>query len=60
MTPPLFGYAFAHLAWHRGEERPAWAKHLDWAARANLKQGLRYLLRTGDSAFQPWHRQLGP
>jgi hypothetical protein len=59
MTPPLFGYALAHLAWHRGEGRPAWAKHLNWAARANLKQGLRYLLRTGDSAFQPWHRRLG-
>lgn len=55
----MFGYVLAHLAWHRGEEKPAWAKHLRWEARANLKQGLRYLLRTGDSAFKPWHLRLG-
>jgi hypothetical protein len=59
MTPPLFGYALAHLAWHRGEERPAWAKYLNWGARANLKQGLRYLQRTADSRFKPWQLRLG-
>jgi hypothetical protein len=59
MTPPLFGYALAHLAWHRGEEKPAWAKHLNWSARVNLTQGLRYLQKTADSAFKPWHLRLG-
>jgi hypothetical protein len=59
MTPPLFGYALAHLAWHRGEEKPAWAKHLNGSARANLTQGLRYLQKTADSAFKPWHLRLG-
>jgi hypothetical protein len=53
MTPPMFGYALAHLAWHRSEERPEWAKHLHPSARANLKQGLRYLAETCDSAFPP-------
>lgn len=60
MTSPMFGYALAHLAWHRGEEKPAWLKHVNWGARANLKQGLRYLRETGDSAFKPWHARLGP
>lgn len=52
MTPPMFGWALAHLAWFRGEDRPAWGRYLHPAARANFKQGLRYLLATGDS----WHR----
>jgi hypothetical protein len=53
MTPPMFGYALAHLAWFRGEEKPAWAKHLHWNARADFQQALRYLLKTGDSAYKP-------
>ena len=60
MTPPMFGYALAHLAWHRNEDKPSWARHLRWDARTNLKQGLRYLSRTADSAFQPWRLRLGP
>lgn len=59
LTPPMFGYGLAHLAWHRGESRPAWARHLNWAARANFNQGLRYLQKTADSAFKPWHHRLG-
>src|SRR5262249_31338404 len=53
MTPPMFGWALAHLAWFRGETKPEWAKYLKMAARANLKQGLRYLQETGDSAYRP-------
>lgn len=53
MTPPMFGWALAHLAWFRGEERPEWARHLNGGARANLKQGLRYLLAKGDSWYRP-------
>ncbi|MCI0464656.1 MAG: hypothetical protein L0Z62_47635 [Gemmataceae bacterium] len=55
LTPPMFGYALAHLAWFREERKPAWARHLNMEARANLKQGLRYLWETGDSAFRPRH-----
>ena len=43
MTPPMFGWALAHLVWFGGEENPAWSKYLQSAARSNLKQGLRYL-----------------
>lgn len=53
MTPPMFGWALAHLAWFRGEERPAWARYLNSGARANFKQGLRYLRETGDSQYRP-------
>lgn len=55
MTAPMFGYALAHVAWFREEERPVWAKHLESGARANLKQGLRFLWRTRDSSFCPPH-----
>jgi hypothetical protein len=53
MTPPMFGWALAHLAWFRGEEKPEWARHLNSAARSNLYQGLRYLANTGDSEYRP-------
>jgi hypothetical protein len=53
MTPPMFGYALAHLAWFRGEERPIWAKHLHWNARPSFRQALRFLHKVGDSAFRP-------
>jgi hypothetical protein len=53
MTPPMFGWALAHLAWFRGEERPEWARHLNAAGRANLKQGVRYLRATADSSYPP-------
>ena len=53
MTPPMFGYALAHLAWHRNEASPQWAKYLRLAARTNMKQGLRFLQQTGNSTFNP-------
>jgi hypothetical protein len=53
MTPPMFGWALAHLAWHRGEDAPKWSRHLNSGARANFKQGLRYLRATGDSTYKP-------
>ncbi len=53
MTRPMFGYALAHLAWFRGEEKPAWAKHLHWNARPDLRQGVRFLFQTRESAFKP-------
>jgi hypothetical protein len=52
-SEPMLGYALAHIAWFRDEDCPAWAKHLRWAPRAVFKQGLRYLQKTGGSAFQP-------
>ncbi len=53
MTSPMYGYALAHLAWSHGEPSPSWAKHLNWSARANFKQGLTYLWKTNDTSFVP-------
>lgn len=55
MTQPMFGYALAHAAWFRKEQKPQWAKYLRMDARASFKQGLRYLWETGDSEFKPEH-----
>jgi hypothetical protein len=52
-SEPMLGYAMAHIAWFRDEDRPAWARHLRWAPHAVFKQGLRYLQKTGDSTFRP-------
>ena len=53
MTGPMFGYGLALLAWLRGEHSPAWVKHLRFGVRGELRQGLRFLLRTGDAKLQP-------
>jgi hypothetical protein len=53
LSEPMLGYALAHLAWFRDEDRPAWAGHLRWAPRAVFQQGLRYLQKTADSSFLP-------
>jgi hypothetical protein len=52
MTPAMFGYALAHLAWWRGEDKPAWARHLNGNARREFEQAMRFLLKTGESAFK--------
>jgi hypothetical protein len=41
LSEPMLGYAMAHIAWFRDEDRPAWAK------------SLRYLQKTQDSTFVP-------
>jgi hypothetical protein len=53
MTPPMFGWALAHLALFREEEKPPWGRYLSSGARANLKQGIRYLKLTRDTAYRP-------
>jgi hypothetical protein len=53
ISEPMLGYALAHIAWHRDEASPAWAKALRWAPRAVFKQGLRFLNQTSDSSFKP-------
>lgn len=55
MTPPMFGYALAHLAWFHQEAKPAWAKHLHWNAWPSFRAGVRYLFKTGKTRFQPEH-----
>jgi hypothetical protein len=53
MTPPMFGYALAHLAWFRGEKKPDWGRHLHWNARGEFRQALRFLHEVGDSGYKP-------
>jgi hypothetical protein len=53
LLAPAYGYAFALFAWIRGELKPSWAGHLRLDVRAPFAQGLRYLVKTGDTAFKP-------
>lgn len=53
MSPPMFGYALAHIAWHAGDRNPPWRKHLGPSVYSDFQQGVRYLFRTGDSEFRP-------
>lgn len=49
----IVGYALALFAFARGEVKPDWARHLRPDAAQPFKEGLRYLLKTGDSLFHP-------
>jgi hypothetical protein len=53
MTPPMYGWALAHVAWFAGDEDPAWAVHLNRTSGADFGEALRYLFATGDSTFTP-------
>jgi len=53
LSEPMLGYALAHIAWCRDEDKPAWASHLRWTPHGIFKQGLRWLQQTGDSSFPP-------
>jgi hypothetical protein len=52
MSSPMDGWALAHLALFRGETKPPWARYLSLSALANLKQGIRYLITTADTAYR--------
>lgn len=47
----VFGYAMAVYALSRDEPNPEWAKFLRPDVLAPFKQGIRYILETGDCAF---------
>src|SRR5262249_47507736 len=53
LSVPMLAYALAHIAWHRDETRPLWAKFLRWAPRSEFRMGLRYLQKSADSSFRP-------
>jgi hypothetical protein len=53
MSPPMFGYALAHVAWFQAEQWPTWGSDLSWSNRGEFKQALRYVWKTGDSKFRP-------
>jgi hypothetical protein len=52
MSEEMFGYALALFAWVRGEQHPAWSKHLEGNVRDYFKGGLKYLEKTGDTLLQ--------
>jgi hypothetical protein len=45
LNQAMFGYALAYVARMRGEEDPAWAKHLGGNPHGYFKQAARYLRR---------------
>lgn len=45
INQPMFGYALASMARLRGEDDPAWARHLDTNPRGYFKQATRYLAK---------------
>jgi hypothetical protein len=49
----ILGYGLALFAWMRGEEQPAWIRHLRLDAASTMKNGLRYLQKTGDTLCDP-------
>jgi hypothetical protein len=49
----MLGYALALFAYVRGEAKPDWSRYLRPDASQPFKEGLRYLLKTGDSLFHP-------
>jgi hypothetical protein len=53
MSPPMFGYTLAHIAWHTGHRKPAWRRYLGPSVRTDFEQAARYLCETGDSEFRP-------
>jgi hypothetical protein len=58
MTPPMFGYALAHLAWFEGERKPEWGMYLHSPSRADFAQSVRFLFKVGDTTFRPKPRAI--
>lgn len=53
MTPPMYGYVLAHIAWFQGEKKPGWAKYLGRLSMVDFREAIRFLFHTGDSEFRP-------
>lgn len=53
LTEEMFGYALALFAFLRSETKPEWAGYLNTNVRVYFKQGLKYLLKTGDTRLRP-------
>ena len=51
ISPEMAGWALSLFAWARGEKNPKWSDHLATDGKSYLKQGLRYLEQTHDTAF---------
>ncbi|MBV9494209.1 MAG: hypothetical protein JOZ54_08180 [Acidobacteria bacterium] len=53
MTPPMFGWMLAHLAWFENDPKPGWEKYLGNTSKTDFREGVRYLFATGDTTFRP-------
>lgn len=53
MTEEMYGYALALFAFARGESNPGWKKQLHVNVRHYFKQGLKYLVKGGDTKIKP-------
>lgn len=53
LTSRELGYALAVFAFVRQEDKPAWAEHLRLDAQVAVRDGLKYLLKTGDALLHP-------
>lgn len=53
LSPLAVGYALAHVAWHQNDAKPSWLKYLKPDVKSCVKQGLQYLMATGESDFAP-------
>lgn len=52
MSEEMFGYALALFARLRGEDKPAWSKHLEGNVSAYFKSAHKYLEKTGDTQLE--------
>jgi hypothetical protein len=52
MTEEMFGYSLAACAWIRGEEKPAWAKHLAMNVGHYFKESLKCLNNGAPTALR--------
>ena len=50
LSEEMFGYALALFALMRGERSPAWSRYLEGSVSTFLKNGLKYLDKTGEGA----------
>ncbi len=53
MTEEMYGYALALFAHARGEAKPAWARYINTNVRHYFKQGLKYLVKGGETKVNP-------
>lgn len=53
MNRPMYGWALALLAHHRGETKPKWPEHLGRHTRREFDLGARYLKKTRDTSYVP-------
>ena len=53
MTPPMYGYMLAHLAWFQNQRKPSWAQHLAPCVINDFRDATRFLFKTEDSTFRP-------